>query len=306
MDLPQSVEGVAFVELLRGAEADPAAAPDLLVEVPHGADRRAHYDALHARLQGELPADLHEFFSMNTDVGAWAYGRATAEAILAADPSRAALLVRCLLPRTFVDTNRIVELAGGDLTKGGMSAGIPVYVRDEADTALLLELHQAYVDVVEPAFQAVCGAGGLALVPHTYGPVSVGIEQVDDEIVENLRAAFAPEKADTWPRRAQVDLLTRDKDGTLWAPEGLEEELTARFRAADFDVRANYTYHLHPATLGHRWSTTYPGRVLTLELRRDLLVEAWRWNEEMLPVADKVQRVADVLAPALLEHLPQR
>ena len=143
MILPETVEGVAFVEHLRGASAPLGAAPDLLVEVPHGADRRTHYDALRARLQGPLPENLHEFFSMNTDVGAWAFGRATAEAILAADPSRSALLVRCLLPRTFVDTNRVVELAGGDLTQGGMTAGIPVYVTDPGDTALLLELHTA-------------------------------------------------------------------------------------------------------------------------------------------------------------------
>src|SRR5690606_36693325 len=75
MTLPSSIEGVVTVELLRGAEAPPAAVPDLLVEVPHGADLRAHYDALRARLVGELPADLHCFFHINTDVGAWAYGR---------------------------------------------------------------------------------------------------------------------------------------------------------------------------------------------------------------------------------------
>ena len=103
--------------------------------------------------------------------------------------------------------------------------------------------------------------------------------------------------------RAEVDLLTRDADGTLFAPEGLEEALQAGFREAGFDVHTNDTYFLHPATLGHRWSVTYPGQVLSLEVRRDLLVEAWRWDEEMLPVPEKVARVAQVLAPALARRL---
>ena len=67
--------GVVDVEIVRGARARPDAPPDLLVEVPHGADRRAHYDALRARLRGDLPADLHAFFHVNTDVGAWQLGR---------------------------------------------------------------------------------------------------------------------------------------------------------------------------------------------------------------------------------------
>lgn len=305
MNLPESVEGVVHVEVLRGSEAA-SAPPDLLVEVPHGADRRAHYDALAQRLQGDLPADLHEFFSMNTDVAAWAYGQETARRIVEADPRRAVLLLRCLLPRTFVDTNRDAASAGGDLTQGGMTAGIPVYVREPADRALLLELHQAYVAVAERAYEAVCGRGGLALVPHTYGPQSVGIERVDERIVENLRAALAPGEAERWPLRPEVDLLTRDGEGTSFAPEGIEAALSARFAQAGFDVRSNDTYHLHPATLGHRWSVTYPGQVLSLEVRRDLLVEAWRWSEEMLPVPAKVARVADVLAQPLLERFPPR
>ncbi|MEQ9649430.1 MAG: hypothetical protein RLO52_28285 [Sandaracinaceae bacterium] len=114
------LDGVARVAHLRGADADPAAPPDLLVEVPHGADRREHYDALHARMVGALPEDLHEFFHANTDMGAWDVGRRVAERILAEDPSRSALLVRCLIPRTFVDTNRLVD-AADELGAGGLT-----------------------------------------------------------------------------------------------------------------------------------------------------------------------------------------
>ena len=117
------IEGVADVEVLRGVAADPDASPDLLVEVPHGADRRAHYDALRARLAGPLPEDLHVFFHANTDLGAWHYGRRVAERVVEADPTKVALVIRCLLPRTFVDTNRVIE-AVDELATGGMTAAI--------------------------------------------------------------------------------------------------------------------------------------------------------------------------------------
>jgi len=296
---PVSIEHVAHVEQLRGSLADPEAAPDLLVEVPHGADRRHHYDGLRERLRGDLPDDLHLFFHLNTDVGAWAYGRATALALLAAEPTRAVLLVRSLIPRTFVDCNRLADYGGGRLDQGSLTPGIPSYVRDHADRALLLELHAQYVDLARRAYAAVCGAGGLALVPHSYGPRSLGIDAIDDAIVTKLRWACAPDRHDTWPLRAEVDLLTRDGDGREFAPAGIEAQLLDGFARAGFSPEANGTYYLHPSTLGHAWSTTYPGRVLSLEIRRDLLVEAWTPFEEMRPVPELCERVARVLAPAL-------
>ncbi len=301
--LPASIAEVVDVELLRGPHADPDAAPDLLVEVPHGADERRHYEALRKRLGGELPEDLHIFFHVNTDVGAWAYGRATAEAVLAADPRRSSLIVRSLIPRTFVDCNRSASYSGGRLDQGALTPGIPDYVRDPDDRALLLSLHRRYVDAARQAFATVCGAGGVALIPHSYGPRSLGIAAVDDRIVANLRWACAPERHDSWPLRAEVDLLTRDGEGREYAPAGAEARLLAGFAAAGFEVRANDTYFIHPSTLAHAWSTAYPGRVLSLELRRDLLVEAWRPFEEMRAVPDKCERIARVLAPALLDAL---
>jgi hypothetical protein len=303
--LPITTPGVADVELLRGEQAAADAPPDLLVEVPHGADRRAHYDALRQRLAGDLPADLHTFFSFNTDVGAWSYGRETARRLLQAEPTRSALVVRCLIPRTFVDCNRHPDYEGGDLQGGALTAGIPVYVRDDGDRELLLGLHQRYVALAEQAYEAVCGAGGVALVPHTYGPRSVGIHAVEDDIVEQLRWACEPDRWPTWPLRAEVDLLTRDGDGTLFAPPGLEDRLMRDFEAAGFAPVLNDTYCLHPVTLAYRWSETYPGQVLCLEARRDLLT-TWSPFEEMTPQGDGVARVANVLAPALAEALRQR
>jgi hypothetical protein len=297
--LPISVENVVDVELLRGAAAEPGALPDLLIEVPHGADERRHYDALRQRLRGDLPDELHLFFNMNTDVGAWAYGRATALALITAEPKRSILLLRSLIPRTFVDCNRRVDYQGGRPEDGALTAGIPSYVRDDRDRALLLELHESYCRVARRAFEIVCGAGGFALVPHSYGPRTLGIDAVDDEIVSKLRFACAPERHDTWPLRAEVDLLTRDAAGRVLAPEGLEERLLTDFAAAGFGVKANDTYNLHASTLANEWSTTYPGQVLCLEVRRDALVERWTPFEEMKVVDAKCERVARVLAPVL-------
>jgi hypothetical protein len=299
VSLPASVEDVVDVELLRGPAADPEAAPDLLVEVPHGADERHHYDALRLRLRGDLPADLHLFFYLNTDVGAWAYGRATAQAVIAAAPERSVLLVRSLIPRTFVDCNRRADYGGGRLDEGALTPGIPSYVRDDHDRALLLELHGRYLEVARRAFAIVCEAGGLALIPHSYGPRSLGIDAIDDDIIAKLRWACEPERHDTWPLRPEVDLLTRDGEGRLFAPEGFEAKLLDDFAAAGFEAKANDTYNLHPSTLGHEWSTSYPGKVLCLEVRRDSLVETWSPFEAMRGVPEKCERVAKVLAGVL-------
>lgn len=298
--LPTSVEDVVDVELLLGPTADPEAPPDLLVEVPHGADERHHYDALRQRLRGDLPDDLHLFFNLNTDLGAWAYGRATAQAVIAAAPERSVLILRSLIPRTFVDSNRRADYQGGRLDEGALTPGIPSYVRDDHDRALLLELHRRYLETAREAFALVCGSGGLALVPHSYGPRSLGIDAIDDDIVAKLRWACAPERHDSWPLRPEVDLLTRDGEGRLFAPAGLEARLLTDFAAAGFETKANDTYDLHPSTLAHEWSTTYPGRVLCLEVRRDSLVETWTPLDAMRTVEAKCDRVARVLAPALV------
>ena len=300
-----SVPGVVSVELLRGARASADTPPSLLVEVPHGADEPRHYDALRGRLRGALPEGLELFFNVNTDLGAWTYGRLCMLELLRRFPERCAQLLRCELPRTFIDCNRVANYGGGELKAGALTPGIPPYVRDEHDRSLLAELHAGYVEVAERAYARVCGGGGLALIPHSYGPRSLGIERVDDQIVEKLRWACAPERHDSWPLRAEVDLLTRDAKGKLYAPEGLEQRLRDSFRAAGFGVEVNGVYHLHPSTQGYEWCARYPGQVLTLELRRDLLVEAWTPFEPMHVVSSKCERVAQILAGALALAAPE-
>lgn len=303
--LPASVDGIAEVERLDGKAADPSAMPCLLVEVPHGADRRAHFDALRARLRGPLPADLHVFFHVNTDVGAWQYGRRVAERVIAARPDRSALIVRSLLPRTFVDANRL-EDAPDTLASGGLTAGIAPYVRDPHDVALLLELHRAYVAIAEAAYGAICGAGGIALSPHTYGPRSIALERVDETIVEQLRAAHEPAAWARWPVRPPVDLITRTADGARHAPPGMTERLIDAYRAIGLAAEDGATYTLHPSTQTYRFAMRHPQQVLCLEVRRDLLVEQWAPFEEMAVVPEAADRVAAPIAVEIDRWLRER
>lgn len=310
---PKSIDGVVHVEWRHGDRADAGAAngPILLVEVPHGADRIAHYDELRGRLQGDLPDRLEDFFCINTDVGAWQLGVAVAERVVEAVPSAAALLVRSLIPRTFIDCNRPASreaspASGSGAASSKITAGIPPYVRDEHDIALLTERHARYVEAARAAYALCMGAGGLAMTPHTYGPHTLDIPTVDERIVTELHRATQPEALAKARLRAEIDLLTRDGDGHCLAPDGLEAALLAAFEAQGYGAEANATYHLHPATLAHHWSATYPGRVLCLEVRRDLLVEAWTPFAEMSVDPAKVEPLADVLAAALAPRVRRR
>lgn len=297
---PRPIDDVLDVLCLHGTEADPGALPQLLVEVPHGADQRAHYDRLRSRLVGTLPDGLEAFFHVNTDVGAWDYGLATARALLALQPRCSVLLLRSLLPRTFIDCNRPADhRVGGDLSQGALTAGIPGYVKDDRDRAELTALHVSYTHAAQAAYDQICGAGGLALTPHTYAPRSVGIRSVGDDIVEQLHWAYEPERYQTWPLRAEIDLLTRDPDGHYLAPPGIEATLLAMFARQGRDVRANDTYNLAPGSLGAHWSNRFPGQVLGLEVRRDLLVTQWRPFDAMTIDSQATDAVAGVLANAL-------
>ncbi len=289
----QSIPAVADVEQIGGAGP-----PCLLVEVPHGADQRSHYDALRARMVGALPEDLHVFFHVNTDVGAWDWGRRVAERVVAGRGSRSALLIRCLVPRTFIDTNRL-ETAGDDLAKSGLTAGVAPYVKDPRDVELLLGLHRAYVRLIDEAYAVVCDAGGFALSPHTYGPRTMGIEKIDENIVHALRKAHEPAEWAKWPVRPEVDLITKDPEGRRLAPGEVVDAVLAGYRAAGVEASDSATYTLHPSAQGSRWAARYPDRFLCLEVRRDLLVERYTPFEQMRVLPAAADRFAAPVANAI-------
>lgn len=303
--IPHPVAGVAHVEVMRGTGAAPDDVPSLLIEVPHGADRAIDYGLLERQLQGTLPAGLADFFFVNTDVGAWALGRAIAERVIVERPHTVALLVRCLVPRTFVDCNRDLDAgASGDLRQGAVTPGIPPYITHPADHALLRQLHARYISLTDDAYGVVMAAGGLAVVPHTYAPRSVGIARVDADIVRELHRVYSPELRDSWPLRAEIDLITRTPEGERRCPAGAVEALVEGFAAAGLGVHEGDTYTLHPATRAATLSERHPGRLLCFEARRDLVVEAWTPFAEMQADQEKVQRLAGPVASWLARALP--
>ena len=297
----QSIPGVCEVKLWRGAEADAAAAPDLLIEVPHGATRARHYQALRAKLRGALPDDLIAFFHVNTDSGAPEYARALAERLTAEEPRRSVLVLTSEIPRTFIDCNRVIDASPEEFKAGKVTPGLPPYIRDADDRKLLRDLYDAWVAQCEKAWRLVCGAGGLALMAHTYAPRSVDVE-VDDQIVQSLRRAYQPETEPTWPLRPPVDLIARDPSGKILS-EPLVQDVAQAFRAAGFETAISGTYPLHPSTLAYAHALNYQPRAVCVEVRRDLLVEQFVPFVELQAAAEKVQRVAAALCSALLPHL---
>jgi hypothetical protein len=288
----RSIPGVCQARLHRGASAPAGAPPDLLVEVPHGATRQADYDALRALLCGPFPEDLDAFFHVNTDAGAPEYAEALAARLVAEEPGRTVLVLESRIPRTFIDCNRAIDASPEDFRAGKVTPGLPPYVRDERDRVLLRARHQAWVEASAAAYQWACGAGGLGLMAHTYAPRTVDVE-VDDQVVQSLRRAYAPEVEPTWPLRPEVDVIARDPAGRILA-EPLVRRLVAAFAADGFAAEVSATYPLHPSTLGHRHAARWEPRVACLEVRRDLLVERF---VPLRPLTASPAKVARVVAP---------
>jgi hypothetical protein len=268
-DTLQSLEGVVDVTIHH-----PASQPRgwLLVEIPHGATRTQDYERLAARLRGPLPKDLVHFFYVNTDIGAPEAADHVARVLC--EGGVGVVVARCLLPRTFIDTNRVIDRSADGKVKAGLTPGIPGYVKDPQDRALLEELHARYHAVVEKAYAQVCGElNGLALQLHSYAPRSVGIEATDENIVEALHAAYVPEVYAKWPERPAVDLITATSDGSFRCAPALVAQLKADFEAAGIPAQENATYHLHPVTMGMAYAQAWPDRVLCVELSRGLLAD---------------------------------
>jgi len=294
-----SVPSVADVAHVRGVASRADAPPDLLLEVPHGATRAAHFDALRAALVGAYPDDLRDFFFVNTDVGAPELAQRIAERFVAADPTRTAVVVRCLVPRTFVDCNRVVppDAVGAASRPGQMTPGLMPWVKDDADRRLLLACHAAYADLVARAADAVL-PHGRALMVHTYAPRSVDVA-VDDRIVASLHDAYRPEVVERWPLRAPVDLITQTPDGAFLADAGLVTRVRAGLASLGIAVAENEAYGLHPSTAAAALAARFPGTTLCFEVRRDLLVRRFTPFLEMATDPDAVDRLAAPFAAAL-------
>ncbi len=296
----RSIPHVCDVTWVRGARAPADGPPDVLLEVPHGATRAEHFASLRAELVGTYPADLVDFFFVNTDVGAPEVAERLAARLVAAEPTRTALVVRCRLPRTFIDCNRVIppDAAAAPSAPGAMTPGLMPWVAHADDRRLLLERYAAYQGLVGAAVEQVMGARGFALFVHTYAPRSVDVA-VDERIVASLHDAYRPERVGQWPLRAEVDFITRTPEGTRLADEALLSALHAGFQRGGIPTAEDRAYTLHPSTLAAQHAARFPGRTLCFEVRRDLLVDAFTPFAEMHVPPARAERVAGIVADAL-------
>lgn len=279
-----------------------SAAPSLLIEIPHGATRTRDYVALRLRLAGALPPQLEHFFYVNTDIGAPECAERIAGLLAAA--GHGVLVLRCSVPRTFIDCNRVVAGVPGAMIDG-MTPARASYIREPLDAALLEDLHRQYHALVDRAYARVCGRGGLGLQLHSYAPRSIGVDRVDDDIVSALHAAYEPTIYATWPERPAVDLICAGPEGLLADP-ALIADLRARYAAIDIAAEENATYRLHPATMGYHYARSYPAQVLCVELNRDLLADPFvPFGESPISPA-KVARMSQPIADALQSSLDRR
>lgn len=274
----------------------------LLVEVPHGATRTADYERVASRMKSPLPKDLIHFFYVNTDIGA-PEGAAYLARTLPSE-NIGVLVARCLIPRTFIDVNRVIAKTKQGVVENGITPGVPGYITDKADLEWLSARHADYNAAVERAYQWVCGEQkGLALQLHSYAPKSVHVEKTDAEIVDALHAAYVPEQYAKWPERPAVDLIAATEDGGVRCSPKLVSALVKAYGDAGVEAKENATYHLHPVTMGLHWVVQYPERVVCVELNRALVADPFTPFGESPISPAKVERmtapIAKVLAAAL-------
>ena len=283
--MPRTIPGVATVER-RVRSGTP-----LLIEVPHGATRTAQFEALRERLKSPLPADLIDFFHVNTDAGAPELGRAIADAI-----DRTVEVIVSAIPRTFVDCNRVLDASREAYAEGKVTPGMGPWITDPADDRMLRDLHAQYTRVVDAAMAETMAAGGTALLLHTYGPRTVDVE-VGFDIAARMREAYA--RPEQWPLRPAIDVIARTTDGELLADARVVEAIVEAGKALGHDVAVSATYPVHPTSHAWRHSRAWPGRVVCIEVRRDLLADPFEPFAEMRIDAAAAMRIGQALATAL-------
>ena len=283
----QSVPGIADVGLLGGEGP-----LDLVIEIPHGATATADFTRLAAQLTSPLPDRLVDFFHVNTDAGAPELGATTARLL-----GRRVAIVRCRVPRTFIDCNRRMDASPADFKAGKVTPGLMPWITSAEDRALLRAAYDRYLGVVREA-AARLSPDGAMLMLHTYAPRTVDVE-VDADIVANLRKAYQPDVEPTWPLRPEIDVIGKALDGTDHAPPAVVAELHRGMAAQGLTVADGKTYPLHPSTMAYEYVQAHPGRGLCIEVRRDLLADPFEPFAQMRISPEKVDRLAVPLAAAL-------
>ena len=294
MIIPDSIPHVLEVRVHR-AERPRAGCLAVCIEVPHGAAGNAEYAAVADVLRSPLPTSLVDFFHVNTDAGAFEVAEATARLLCERGAASIVVVLRSCIPRTFIDCNRVLGASREEYRSGGVTPGVPPWITDPADHALLVARYDAYHAAVQTAIATVGEAGGHILLLHTYAPRSVGVE-VSPNIVADLHAAYLPGTLETWPLRPEVDLIHRTPEGLRTVSEVRAAALGRELAAEGLALADGETYPMHPVTTA--WATVhaFPDRVACLEVRRDLLTEAFVPFVEVVPDAGRCERVARALA----------
>jgi hypothetical protein len=292
-----SIPEVLDVLVMRGAQARPDAALDLLIEIPHGATTTWDFTTLAAKLTSPLPDGLADFFHVNTDAGAPELARAIATQFVADEPTRSVAILRCRIPRTFVDCNRRIDASPADFKAGKVTPGLPPWISTPEDRELVRAAYDRYVSAVREAITRLSRDGAMLLL-HTYAPRTIDVE-VDLQIVASLRRAYEPDRESTWPLRPEVDVIGRELDGTDRAPAGVVLALRERLAERGIELAESATYPLHPSTLAWDHVMARPGRVLCVEVRRDLLADPFEPFVQMRIGAAKVNRLVTPFVRAL-------
>lgn len=297
--LHTSVPHIADLHRLRGPEAADESSVDLLFEIPHGATETSDFTELAALIQSPLPKNLIDFFYVNTDVGAFELAIASARELLKIHPHWTIDVLRSRIPRTFIDCNRRIDSAPEAFKEGGVTPGLMPWIQAPEDLALLHERYNAYLDMVHSATAQLTPNGSTVLL-HTFSPRTVGVE-VDEKIVENLHRAYEPEIFQTWPLRPEFEIIDRDADGIEHTPAHLKKAFRKELASAGWNLEESSTYPLHPSTIAHQHAIDRPGRVLCIEVRRDLLANPFDPFAEMFIAPEKVDAVAAPFSRALAQ-----
>lgn len=298
---PRSVEGLC--EIRRWADGDAPAT--VLFEVPHGATLDEHFENARARLSVPPAADLIEYFRLNTDFGAPEVAAAAARR--AAERGVGAVVVRGLVPRTLVDLNRDLDDDGAIDGSGGVTPGLPAYVRDPDDRRRLREAWATYRDVAGAVYdEVVAGRDGLAVAVHTYAPRSVSIERFDEDVVALLRRAYAPGTVESWPLRPEADLILPLDGDEATVDERLVTALGETLAAVGVEAARSETYRLVPGTMARRRALAHPHATACLEIRRDLLGAPWRAFDRSRVDDDAASAIGAAIADACVARLRPR